>query len=138
MYFYFYHWDVRFKNIILNRHVSLRNNWRWPSGRAYAQTLPQAISIHRNRLGVFLCRRSSGFNRKKKVDLLILDLQNVPILPNSAFFPLVTHQKCIIITSVYPIQMVGVPLNTIAFLDKPFTIESFTNAIEKFVEIVDD
>lgn len=75
---------------------------------------------------------------KKNVDLLILDLQNVPILPDSAFFSLIAHQKCIIVTSVYPIQMLGISLNTIAFLDKPFTIESFTNAIEKFVAIVDD
>jgi hypothetical protein len=34
--------------------------------------------------------------------------------------------------------MVNIPLDVIAFLNKPFTIESFTDAIEKFVAIVDD
>ncbi|GGD74549.1 hypothetical protein GCM10011514_43250 [Emticicia aquatilis] len=69
---------------------------------------------------------------------MILDLQNLPVLPDSAFFSLVSQQKCIIITSAYPIQMVDIPLDVIAFLNKPFTIESFTEAIEKFVGVVDD
>lgn len=74
----------------------------------------------------------------QKVDLLILDLQSVPIRKDSAFYQLLHTHKNIIVCSAYPIQMVNIPLNVLGFLNKPFTFEQFTSAIEKFVEVVDD
>lgn len=73
-----------------------------------------------------------------KVDLLILDLQSVPIRKDSAFYQLLHTHKNIIVCSAYPIQMVNIPLNVMGFLNKPFTFEQFTDVIEKFVAVVDD
>lgn len=83
-------------------------------------------------------RRSTWHSRKKKVDLLIVDLQKVPIQPQSATYDLITHYRHIILTSVYPPKWINIPLDVIAFLNKPFTFEQFTSAVEKFVEIVDE
>ncbi|MFN3851131.1 MAG: hypothetical protein ACK4NY_16975 [Spirosomataceae bacterium] len=78
------------------------------------------------------------FIEKEKVNLLILDLQSVPIHQESAFYSLVSHQRCVIVTSVFPTQMVNVPLDVVSFLNKPFSIETFSQAVERFIEIVDD
>ncbi len=83
-------------------------------------------------------RRSTWYSRKKKVDLLIVDLQVVPIQIQSATYDLLTQHRHIILTSVYPQKWINLPLDVIAFLNKPFTFEQFTSAVEKFVEIVDE
>lgn len=71
--------------------------------------------------------------KNKKVDLLFLDLQEVPIRQGSAFLNLIKNYKHIIILSAYSKKMLNVKLDVLGFLNKPVSFESFVEVIETYL-----
>lgn len=69
----------------------------------------------------------------QKVDLLFVDLQYLPIQPDDALVQLLHQHQSIIITSIYPKKFLNIPLNIVAFIEKPVTFELFQEALERFV-----
>lgn len=68
------------------------------------------------------------------VDLLFLNLQALPVRPDSAFMLLVnTCKNMVVVVSGYSAEMVNVSLNVIAFLSKPFTFEQLLDTLEAFL-----
>lgn len=69
----------------------------------------------------------------QKVDLLFVDLQYLPIQPDDALVQLLHQHQSIIITSIYPKKFLNIPLNIVAFIEKPVTFELFQEALERFI-----
>ena len=71
--------------------------------------------------------------QQQQADMLFLDLQEVPITPNSSFLYLINHYDHVIVTSPYPMEAIGIELSPLAFLNKPIAFEHFLDAIERFL-----
>ena len=69
----------------------------------------------------------------QQVDLLFVDLQYLPIQPDDALVQLLHQHQSIIITSIYPKKFLNIPLNIVAFIEKPVTFELFQEALERFI-----
>jgi response regulator of citrate/malate metabolism len=73
----------------------------------------------------------------QKVDLLFLDLQEVPIRADGSFAYLIKQHDQIIVSSPYPAEALGDQLPLTAFLLKPIAFDHFLEAIECFLTNVD-
>ena len=71
--------------------------------------------------------------KNKKVHLLFLDLQEIPVKKDSAFSHLIDNYKHIIILSAYSQKMLNTKLDVLGFLNKPISFESFVEVIETFL-----
>ena len=72
--------------------------------------------------------------RKRSVDLLFLDI-NMPGLSGTAFYSSLVNPPAVIFTTAYPEFAVnGFELNAVDYLVKPFPIERFMKAVNKYLQ----
>lgn len=70
--------------------------------------------------------------RKRPVDLLFLDI-NMPKMTGTAFYSSLVNPPSVIFTTAYPEFAVdGFELNAVDYLVKPFAIERFMKAVNKY------
>lgn len=68
------------------------------------------------------------------VNLLFVELREVPVHENSPFLQLVNHAQSVVVTSTYLNDVWLPPPNVIASLTKPFSFDTFAQSIELFLE----
>lgn len=72
--------------------------------------------------------------RRRPVDLLFLDI-NLPRLSGTAFYSSLVNPPAVIFTTAYPEYAAqGFELNAIDYLVKPFAVERFMKAVNKFLQ----
>ena len=73
--------------------------------------------------------------RNHPVDLLFLDI-NLPKLSGTAFYTSLVNPPAVIFTTAYPeFAAQGFDLNAVDYLVKPFPIERFMKAVNKFLQL---
>jgi len=69
----------------------------------------------------------------KVPDILFLQLRHIPVYVDPLLRPILTYHKGIIVaTGYYPEEVGQLPFPIIAYLQKPFSYEQFTGAIERY------
>jgi DNA-binding LytR/AlgR family response regulator len=72
--------------------------------------------------------------RKRPVDLLFLDI-NMPKMTGTAFYSSLVNPPSVIFTTAYPeFAVEGFDLNAVDYLVKPFAIERFMKAVNKYFQ----
>src|SRR5690349_4592759 len=72
--------------------------------------------------------------RKRPVDLLFLDI-NMPGMSGTAFYSTLVNPPAVIFTTAYPeFAVSGFELNAIDYLVKPYPIERFMKAVNKYLQ----
>ena len=72
--------------------------------------------------------------RRQPVDLIFLDI-NMPGMSGTAFYSSLVHPPAVIFTTAYPeFAVSGFELNAVDYLVKPFAIERFMKAVNKFFQ----
>ena len=72
--------------------------------------------------------------KEDAVNLLFVELREVPVRSDSPFLRLVGNAQSVVVTSTYSEGVWLPPSNVIASLTKPFSFDTFVHSIELFLE----
>lgn len=75
---------------------------------------------------------------REKVDLLFLNVFEIPVKKESPFYHLMENHENIVLLSAYPRKMVNTNLQILGFLNKPFHYERFIEVINYFLSQQED
>lgn len=72
-------------------------------------------------------------------DLIFMSLRQLPVEVAPLLRPILTHHKGIILTTGYYLKEIGeLPFPFVAYLQKPFSFETFAASIERYKQLRND